>query len=949
MTRDPDGESFAMSVLELTRKGEIASARQRVEARAARSADDVYAAAAGLALERIVGPDGRHAAPDPDRTFSRALAAGDPVAIATSAAPYARWLRERGRVREARDAVNAALHHAGGLDTLHGLALAGASLGDRSLDARILATLDGCVDDRVDAIAGARAHARALIELAAGDTARAREYASKARTSYGRAGWPYYAALADEIAGNATAAARLFKQFGAIADAERASASAASGRTENELSLREREVATAAARGASNAAIATSLSISRKTVEKHLSSVYRKLAVTNRVELAAAMDATAGLAKRRLLPAPLSPFVGRLDDLENLARCNASYRLVTLTGAGGSGKTRAALEFAHRQYERLAGEVWFVDLSSVHDVRGVVPAIAATIVPSETRQDARSAVFAHLATHGGLVVLDNCEQLVPDLTQVLRDVLDEAPGVRIVATSRQRIGFLGEYVVRFGPMDADDAVALFHERARAAGSEADDRAMVGRICDRVDCVPLAIELAAARLYDMTLAQLEDALASSASVLRTDDPSATLRHRSIDAMIEWGYDALDERSRRFCRSVAIFDGSFTFEHVAGAFGTGAEVALAQLHRTSLIERLTDGRYRMLRVVRDVALALLRAEDEEPAAFAAYAEHYRTVLERAHDTWFDMPIEAWLMPLRDELPNIEAALRWCFSRAGDTSVGIALAAVAARLWNEVGRESELRPFLERAVALEREGSRAERVRLLLAWSRYHDVAGDYTTALGAAERALALCDEHTEARDLALALLAVGCCHAARSDTAAEAPLARALGLTRELGMKRSEATALMALAMLAPTPAAAAAMFAEVLTIARLLDNRLLEAIALINLAEAYGLDGDDERAVDHARRAVEALERLGAQTRLARARITLAEREEARGDMRPARNAAARAFLDLSRAGDAPFRAKAASVLARTLPPAEAGLASRLEPLGDDLAALARDVARLLD
>ena len=936
-------------MLELTRKGEIPPAWRRVETRAARSADDVYAVAAALALERITGPHAGYAPSDPDAAYARARASGDPVAIATIAAPYAHWLRERGRVREARDAVDAGLRSADGLDTLQGLAIAGATLGDRSLDARILAALEACGDDRGDAIAGVRAHARAAIDLAAGDTARARESASKARTAYARAGWPYYAALADEIAGNASAAARLFKQFGAIADAERASTAATAGRAEDELSVREREVAAAAARGASNAAIATSLSISQKTVEKHLSSIYRKLAVTNRVELAGAMDASAGAAKRRPLPAPLSPFVGRLDDLENLARCNASYRLVTLTGAGGSGKTRTALEFAHRHYERLAGEAWFVDLSSVHDVRGVVPAIAATIVPAETRQDARSAVFAHLAAHGGLVVLDNCEQLVPDLTQVLRDVLDAAPGVRIVATSRQRIGFLGEYVVRFGPMDADDAVALFSERARAAGSEADDPERIGRICSRVDRVPLAIELAAARLYDMTLPELEEALASSASVLQTDDPSATLRHRSIDAMIEWGYGTLDERARRFCRSVAIFDGSFATAHVAGAFGTGAEAALALLHRTSLIERLADGRYRMLRVVRDVALALLRAEGEEPGAFGAYAEHYRAVLERAHETWFDMPIEAWLAPLREELPNVEGALRWCFSRAGDTSVGIALAAVAARLWNEVGRESELRPFLERAVALEREGSRAERVRLLLAWSRYHDIAGDYATALDAAERALALCDEHTEARDLALALLAVGCCHAARSDAAAEAPLTRALGLTRELGMKRSEATALIALAMLAPTPAASAAMFAEVLAIARLLDNRLLEAIALINLAEAYGLDADHDRAVDHARRAVDALERLGAQTRLARARITLAEREEARGDLGLARNAAARAFLDLSRAGDAPFRTTAAAVLARTLPPAEAGLASRLDPLGDDLAALARDVARLLD
>ncbi len=825
-----------------------------------------------------------------------------------SACERARFLHERARDREAREVVNRALPGTGDLDELRALALVGVELGDPSLDARILAAIDACADGHEDARKGVRLHTLALIERMRGEAAPSRASAARARLYYARAGLHDCAAMADDLA----------------------SIPRTTPRSGNGLSEREREVATSAAKGASNAAIGRALGISEKTVEKHLSSSFRKLGLTNRVELAGALDTGRSHPGGRSsgLPAPLTPFVGRDDDLEELARLASGYRLVTVIGAGGSGKTRTAIEFARRTADRDPS-VWFVDLSAVYDLRGVYPAIAAA-TPVDARTNPRAAVNAYLAERNALIVLDNCEQLVPELAQIVRDLLESAPGLRVVATSRRRIGLLGECVLRLKPLGSEDAVELFCERARSSGLAEADIPRIERICDRIDRVPLAIELAVSRLHDLSLAELEAALTSSSEVLQTDDRSTPQRHRSIDAMIEQSYAAIDEASRVLFRRSAVFNAPFAAERTAEMFGAGTLASLATLHRSSLLERQDDGRYRMLQVVRDVALALLRDEGAERATFATFAARYRHILEAAHESWFATPIEAWLEPLRDETAHIANAMAWCFSPGGDETTGVSLVAMAARLWGELGRESEIEDLLVAALAHEARAPERDRVRLWLARARFFDITGESAQALAASERAVSLCSERTDAREAATATLAVGCSKAALGDPSASVELERALAATRALHMKRSEATALTALAIIATDPGVAVSMFLQQLEVARSLENRLLEAITLANLGEAYGLCGDDERSLAHLREAAELFERLGAQVRRARCLATLAKREEALGERAAARRSAARALLELSRHTETPLLASTAAILAKSIHLEDAPLAARL-------------------
>ncbi len=894
--------------------------------------DDPRLTAVVLYLRQIAGAGALRAQVDPAAAFRRAEADGDDCAMALLAGPYATGLHGDAHVQAAREVIDRALEGSQGLDALHGVIVAAAQCADPALDERLLSVLDElAARERGDAVRATRAHVQALIARSRGLTARAREWATTAQTAYARCGWAYYAAVAQELAGDLPGARHAFALMGATADARRVEPAPPSPLGGGALSDREDEVARQAARGASNAQIAAALHVSEKTVEKHLSAAYRKLGITRRVELVALLEGPVRAGAQVRLPAPFAPFVGRRAELAELATRVPEYRLVTLSGAGGSGKTRTAIEFARRHAAAFPGGVWFVDLSPVRDLRAVVPTIVGTLAIPELRGDPRSTLLAYLAPRRALLVLDNCEQLVPELGSVLRDILEHAPEVKVLATSRQRIGVLAECVVRLGPMSPPDAIAFFAERAAAGGAPAGDPRRVAAICKRVDCIPLAVELAAARLHDMPLAELEVAVAVQPGVLRSEDAGLARRHRSIDALIESGYALLDERTRAVFRALAVFSAPFSADRAADVLGSPVDAALAVLHRLSLVERLPSGHYRMLLVVRDVALALLRVENEERARFAAFAAAYSSLLEDAYESWFSTPIEAWLAPLREETPNIASAIEWCFSRDGDPACGVALTAIAARVWNELGREPELERYLVTALEHESAGRRTDAVRLWLARARYLDVAHAAPEALAAAERCIALCDDATDERDAALAVLAAGCSHAAMGDAALARPLLeRALAMTRSLGIRRAVATALTALAIVADDPHESIDLLAQVLEIAKALDNRLLEGITLANLAEAYGRIESRDVAAHYAHEAVAMLKALGAQTRLMRAQLTLAFREEARAGNGAACRAAAEAFVDAIGAGHMTFAVRAALLLVRGLPDRDAALAARL-------------------
>ncbi len=921
----------AFAAIELVRSGEFRAARSIVEAELPRSATDPYVGAAALHLGRLLDDAPLRDAINPSALWQAVVRGGSQDAVAFFGGAYAQTI---GEPLAAREVLAVALRSGGSLEASIETILVAAELGDRPLRARALAKIEPQDADAVPGLHGVFEHARALAERAGGGPERAREFAARARLAYVRAGWAYYAARADELSGNERAAEHTYRRLRAVHDLNRLAGSrtpSAAGNTAG-LSPREREVADLVAAGFSNKAIAERLRISAKTVEKNITAIYDKLGVSKRVQLAQRIAGSApARAAAGSLPEPLTPFIGRAEELAELQERLARNRLVSLVGAGGSGKSRLATEFARRERSRFPDGTWFVDLAALGEASSVLPALAGTLgVRRDSQRSIEAAVFAWLENRTLLLVLDNAEHLLPALARSVRALLDAAPNLRLVATSRQRVGVFGENVFRVGAMREADGIAFFRDRAQAAGTAIDDDDLARRVCARLDGIPLAIELAAARLCDLTLQQLAGAIEERVPVLRSDEVGIGSRHRSIDALVDWAYEPLAPADQSIFRHAAVFAGTLALDTAVHLFGPEANAGLAVLHRTSLIDRLPSGAYRMLYVVRDVALAKLRALGEERDAFVAFAAYYDALLATANAEWFVKPIAAWLEPLRAERHNILAAIDWCLEQQNDVETGIRMTANAARIWSEMGREPELEPYLDEA--LRRAPRSAHRVRAQL-W-RARAIAFDnmraQAEALDAARRALEEALAGGDDVDIALAHLAVGAASASMQDAAtARSHLETALVTFSARGLKRSAAAALTSLAIIAGDDEQRIAMFADVLEAARSLDDALLEAITLVNLSVFNRRLGRVESARDSARHATAMLARLDAPLRLAYASLALARTEYSCGDMAAAVDAAGNALRYFTTLDAPGLRAKCAVWIAKALASEAPALAAR--------------------
>jgi len=420
--------------------------------------------------------------------------------------------------------------------------------------------------------------------------------------------------------------------------------------TDAGVSAREADVLAAVGEHLTNAEIAARLFISVRTVESHVSSLLRKLAMADRRELAryAAEVATSAEAAavrseapgggragpsdaaRPLAPAiptPLTSFVGRAAEREALANAIAEHRLVTAVGPGGVGKTRLAIAVAAETVGSAgatAGAVWFVDLVPISDPAMVAAGVAAVLGvgerPGGTIEDA---VLASLATADALIVLDNCEHLVDGVALFVERLLASCPDVRMLATSRTRLMLPFEHVfpvpgLSLQPDDDDpadsDAVALFLERARAGGFEPGpgDVARIGRVCRSLDGMALAIELAAARLSTLGLDGVESGLADALRMLaggsRLDE-----RHSSLRSTIDWSYELLDPAEQALLRQVSVFAAPFTAAAAAEVAGfppvdTAVADGLARLADNSLAVARpgAETRYRVLETIRQYGI-------------------------------------------------------------------------------------------------------------------------------------------------------------------------------------------------------------------------------------------------------------------------------------------------------------------------------------------------------
>ena len=460
--------------------------------------------------------------------------------------------------------------------------------------------------------------------------------------------------------------------------------------------------------------------------------------------------ADAGVAAAEPAPSPtnlseaISELIGRDDELAEILNLAAAHRLVTLTGAGGIGKTRLALAMARELRQHFADGVWLAEFSPLSDP-GLVPTTVASAVRLEfgTGEVSAQRVAQALADRRLLLVLDTCEHVITAAAAIAEAVLRAGSAVRIITTSREPLRAEGEWVYPVPPLavpavDAEDddltrygAVRLFVERARATvphfvpGRRL--MTMVAAICRRLDGIPLAIKLAAARASALGIEELAARLDDRFHLLTGGRRTALPRHQTLRATLDWSYELLAEPERAILRYLSVFAGGFSLAAAAAVLAS-PEIPLSKvvdglsnLVAKSLVAAEVDGpvtRYRLLDTTRSYALEkLVEAGDREQLA-RSHAEYYRDLFERAEAEWDTRPTAEWLADYGRQIDDLRAALDWAFSPRGNASVGLALTVAAVPLWFQLSLVDECLGWVERALAaLEMTPGRDARRRMQL----------------------------------------------------------------------------------------------------------------------------------------------------------------------------------------------------------------------------------------
>ena len=411
------------------------------------------------------------------------------------------------------------------------------------------------------------------------------------------------------------------------------------------------------------------------------------------------------------LPVQLTSFVGREAELAAVKTLLQSDRLVTLVGTGGSGKTRCALQIAAESLDTFADGAWQVELAPIAEASLAAAAIGEALnLQLAPHKPALDSIVAYCRRKKLLLVIDNCEHLLDEVRKIITAILQQCPDARILATSREGLNLPGERAFRMPSLPvppvraglaADDALkfaaaALFAARAASADSRFavtdENAAVVAEICRRLDGIPFAIELAAARVKVLSPKQLSQKLDERFRLLTGGNPMALPRQQTMRALIDWSYDLLSDAERVLFRKLAIFAGGFTLEIATAACGdeTLDELAildlLASLVDKSLVSVDASGdvtRYSLLESTRQYAREKLVESGEYPAAVRAHAAAMLAFVERLEAN--HPGDHEWNAQAEPELDNWRTALDWAFGEGGDVLLGQRLAATLGRTWS------------------------------------------------------------------------------------------------------------------------------------------------------------------------------------------------------------------------------------------------------------------------
>ncbi|MFE0626231.1 BTAD domain-containing putative transcriptional regulator [Streptomyces sp. NPDC058864] len=545
------------------------------------------------------------------------------------------------------------------------------------------------------------------------------------------------------------------------------------------------------------------------------------------------------------LPAQATGFVGRRPEVEAVRALLAGSRLVTLTGVGGVGKTRLALQVAEEESAAFPDGAWLVELSSVQEGELVAHAVAQALdLHDWALRPPLQALREHLAGRRLLLVLDTCEHLADACALLAETLLQSAPGIRVLATSRESLGVAGEQIYVVAPLPVAprdptasrdgvaDAVALFVDRARAVDRHFAltplNRAAVGRLCALLDGIPLAIELAAVRLRSLSVGQILERLDDRFTLLGVGRRTALPRHQTLRTAIEWSHQLCSPGERLLWERLSVFSGSFDTE-AAQDVCADAELSraaipdlLAGLVDKSVLLREEDSlgvRLRILDTVREYGADRLRGHGEQDRLRRRHRDHCLALAHRFEDDWFGPRQLLWHRRVLHEHANIRAALDFCLSRPPEHRTGLELAGTLWVFWVACGLFMEGRHYLDRLLGLEPAPSE-ERLKALWACGHVALGQGDTETVDRVAGECRSLADRHGDGVAAAFATHLLGAAAAQRGDAgtgvalAADAVrLSRALPRTadRERGLAMALVGEAFALLMNGELDAAAAAV------------------------------------------------------------------------------------------------------------------------------------------
>jgi predicted ATPase/DNA-binding CsgD family transcriptional regulator len=580
------------------------------------------------------------------------------------------------------------------------------------------------------------------------------------------------------------------------------------------------------------------------------------------------------------LPLQLTSFVGRGREIARVRGLLADHRLVTLTGPGGSGKTRLAREAAAGAVEGFEDGVWVVELAPLADP-DLVPRAAATVLGVRETPDVPlvDSLRARLRDRRLLLLLDNCEHLVEASANLAADLLSSCPELRILATSRAALGVAGENLFGVPPLSLPDprrgpsvgslpeyeAVRLFIERARAVKADFSldegNALAVAQICYRLDGIPLAIELAAARVRVLSAGQISSRLDDSFSLLTSGGRTALARHGTLRATMDWSYELLSLEERVLLQRLSVFAGGFTLE-AAEFVGAGHDTAESDVLEllTSLVDKSLvqveehegDFRYQLLETVRQYGRERLGESGGEAGIAERHADFFVGLAERAAPKLKGHAQVAWLEHLEWEHDNLRAAMRWLLER-GEVETAARLAWALRLFWYVRGHQREGYRYTAETLQLDGDLPASVRAKALCA-------AGLMSYGLEGHERTRRLWEESAalfrQTEDefgLAVSLAGTGLMTLQQGDTErASALFEEALVLYREVGDRWGLSSVLSHLGIIRlrqDDHALAVRYFEEALEIAREIGDRLIGSIALYNLAlEESREQGDYERA-----------------------------------------------------------------------------------------------------